>query len=336
MAHSLKYLHTFALNAQCQSFVEITHSDQLKLQCFTTPFCLLGEGSNTVFLSDFAGTVIKIATKGINITEREHDILVSVAAGENWHQLVSYLLEKNIPGLENLALIPGTVGAAPVQNIGAYGVELGEFIESVEYFDIATGTIVTLTNQQCAFGYRDSIFKHALKNKAVITQVHLALPKKWQPVLSYGPLQQLAVVSPQTVFEQVIRIRNSKLPDPAILANAGSFFKNPIITNAHLVELLKRFPHLPHYQHGPNHCKVAGGWLIEQAGLKGYKVAGIEVHQQQALVLVNYGHSKGQDLIAVITYIQQAIFSIYNIKLEHEVRLLDGNGECHIYAESTQ
>ena len=209
MAHSLHSLHTFALNSQCQNFVEITHCDQLKTQRFTPPFCLLGEGSNTIFLDDYAGTVIKMATKGIKITERESDTLVSVAAGENWHQLVSYLLDKDIPGLENLALIPGTVGASPVQNIGAYGVEIAKFIELVEYFDITTKTMHSLNNEQCEFAYRDSIFKNALKNKAVITQVHLALPKKWQPVLSYGPLQQLDVITPQAIFDQIIKTRNS-------------------------------------------------------------------------------------------------------------------------------
>ena len=333
MAHSLHSLHTFALNSQCQNFVEITQLEQLKTQNFSAPFCLLGEGSNTVFLNDYMGTVIKIALKGIKITERENDTLISIAAGENWHQLVSYLLEKNIPGLENLALIPGTVGASPVQNIGAYGVEIAKFVELVEYFDITTNTMYSLNNEQCEFAYRDSIFKHALKNKAVITQVHLALPKKWQPVLSYGPLQQLSSITPQAVFDQVIKTRNSKLPNPYTLANAGSFFKNPIITNQQLAGLLKQFADLPHYEYGQSHHKVAAGWLIDQSGLKGHREAGIEVHQQQALVLVNHGNSEGSDLIKMIKHIQQVVYTRYNIMLEHEVRLMDARSECHINAE---
>ncbi|MDQ2045112.1 UDP-N-acetylmuramate dehydrogenase [Pseudoalteromonas sp. 20-92] len=333
MAHSLHSLHTFALNSQCQNFVEITQLEQLKTQSFSAPFCLLGEGSNTVFLNDYMGTVIKIALKGIKITERESNTLISIAAGENWHQLVSYLLEKNIPGLENLALIPGTVGASPVQNIGAYGVEIANFVELVEYFDITTNTMHLLNNEQCEFAYRDSIFKHALKNKAVITQVHLALPKKWQPVLSYGPLQQLKVVTPQAVFDQIIQTRNSKLPNPYTLANAGSFFKNPIITNQQLAELLKQFADLPHYEYGQSHHKVAAGWLIDQSGLKGHREAGIEVHQQQALVLVNHGNSEGSDLIKIIKHIQRVVYTRYNIILEHEVRLMDARSECHINAE---
>ncbi|NMM42734.1 UDP-N-acetylmuramate dehydrogenase [Pseudoalteromonas arctica] len=330
MALSLQAFHTFSLPSQCSELFEITDIAQLQSVAFSTPFCILGEGSNTVFLNDYQGTVIKMATGGVAVTEREYDYLLAVAAGENWHQLVTNTLAQGIFGLENLALIPGTVGAAPVQNIGAYGVELAKYVEYVEYFDIATKQIKRLNKQQCQFGYRDSIFKHSLKNKAVITTVALALPKQWQPELSYGPLQQLEQVTPQTVFEQVIKTRNSKLPDPYVLANAGSFFKNPIITNQQLNELLKHFPPLPHYFYDDDHHKVAAGWLIEQAGLKGYRIAGIEVHQQQALVLVNHGGSEGSDLIKMIQHIQQQIWQRYQIRLQHEVRLMNNDAECHI------
>ena len=333
MAQSLQSFHTFSLQSQCLQLTEITDLAQFQQLTFTTPFCILGEGSNTVFLSTYQGSVIKMATRGVNTTEREDDYLLEIAAGENWHQLVSDSLAQGMPGLENLALIPGTVGAAPVQNIGAYGVELAKFIEYVEYFDIATKQIKHLSKQQCQFGYRDSVFKHQLKNKAVITTVALALPKQWQPELSYGPLQQLELVTPQTVFEQVIKTRNSKLPDPYVLANAGSFFKNPIIANQHLQTLLQSHPQLPHYIYDEQHHKVAAGWLIEQAGLKGYRIAGIEVHQQQALVLVNHGNSNGDDLIAMITHIQQQIWQRYHIELQHEVRLMAAFDECHISLE---
>ncbi|MBQ4834502.1 UDP-N-acetylmuramate dehydrogenase [Pseudoalteromonas sp. MMG010] len=333
MAQSLQSLHTFALNNQCQHLVEIKNIEDLKKQPFLSPFCLLGEGSNTVFLSDFSGTVIKMATQGINITQRSEDYLIAVAAGENWHQLVCYLLDENIPGLENLALIPGTVGAAPVQNIGAYGVEIASFIEAVEYYDIASKTIKQLNAQQCQFGYRDSIFKHRLKNKAVITCVYLAIPKKWQGVLSYGPLQQLKAITPRAIFEHVIQTRQSKLPDPSTLPNAGSFFKNPIIDNTTLQQLLSRFKDLPHYKYNETHHKIAAGWLIDNAGLKGYKVAGIEVHQQQALVLINKGNSLGRDLTAMIKHIQIVIMQRFGVALEHEVRLIDSHGECHLNME---
>lgn len=335
MAHSLQAFHTFSLPSQCSTFTEITDLTQLQQQSFMSPFCILGEGSNTIFLDDYQGVVIKMATKGITVTQREHDYLLDVAAGENWHQLVVYTLDHNMPGFENLALIPGTVGAAPVQNIGAYGVELAKYIHYVDYFDISSKKMVRLNKDACQFGYRDSIFKHSLKNKAVITQVGFCLPKQWQPELSYGPLQQLDDISAKSIFKQVIKTRNSKLPDPYELANSGSFFKNPIITNSHLHALLKTHPQLPHYIYGTEHHKVAAGWLIEQAGLKGYRIADIEVHQQQALVLVNHGNSKGADLIAMVKHIQQQVWQSYQIRLQHEVRLMISDGECHIDLEET-
>nr|WP_211842199.1 UDP-N-acetylmuramate dehydrogenase [Pseudoalteromonas sp. NEC-BIFX-2020_015] len=333
VAQSLQPFHTFSLPSQCPQISVITDNRQLQQQSFSLPFCILGEGSNTVFLNDYQGVVIKMATTGITVTQRVHDYLLEIAAGENWHQLVAYTLKQGMPGLENLALIPGTVGAAPVQNIGAYGVELAKFVEYVEYFDIASKQFIRLSAEQCEFGYRDSIFKHGLKNKAVITKVAFALPQLWQPELSYGPLQQLEQVTPQAVFEQVIKTRNSKLPDPYVLANAGSFFKNPIIANALLNELLLVYPQLPHYYYDGEHHKVAAGWLIEQAGLKGHRIAGIEVHQQQALVLVNHGNSRGSDLVAMVKYIQQQVWQRYQIKLQHEVRLINGDAEYLINLE---
>ncbi|MCQ8880121.1 UDP-N-acetylmuramate dehydrogenase [Pseudoalteromonas shioyasakiensis] len=335
MAHSVQAFHTFSLPSQCSQLIEITELEQLQQQSFSRPFCILGEGSNTVFLTDYHGQVIKMATKGITATVREHDYLLEVAAGENWHQLVIYTLEQDMPGLENLALIPGTVGAAPVQNIGAYGVELAKYIDYVEYFDITSKELVRLSNAECQFGYRDSIFKHQLKSHAVITLVGLCLPKQWQPELSYGPLQQLKDITAQNIFAQVIKTRNSKLPNPYVLANAGSFFKNPIISNQQLQSLLQAYPQLPHYVYDNEHHKVAAGWLIEQANLKGYRIAGIAVHQQQALVLVNHGNSVGADLIAMIQHIQQQVWQCYHIRLQHEVRLMSRDGECHIDLEET-
>ncbi|OUS67819.1 UDP-N-acetylenolpyruvoylglucosamine reductase [Pseudoalteromonas sp. A601] len=335
MTHSVQAFHTFSLPSQCSQLIEITELEQLQQQSFDSPFCILGEGSNTVFLTDYHGQVIKMATKGITATVREYDYLLEAAAGESWHQLVIYTLEHGMPGFENLALIPGTVGAAPVQNIGAYGVELAKYIEYVEYFDITSKQFIRINNAECQFGYRDSIFKHSLKNNAVITQVGFCLPKQWQPELSYGPLQQLEDTSAKSIFQQVIKTRSSKLPNPYELANAGSFFKNPIITNSQLQTLLKAYPQLPYYFYGTKHHKVAAGWLIEQAGLKGYRIADIEVHQQQALVLVNHGNSTGADLIAMVQHIQQQVWQCYQIRLQHEVRLMARDGECHINLEET-
>lgn len=333
MTHSVQAFHTFSLPSQCSQLIEITELEQLQQQSFDSPFCILGEGSNTVFLTDYHGQVIKMATKGITATVREYDYLLEAAAGESWHQLVIYTLEHGMPGFENLALIPGTVGAAPVQNIGAYGVELAKYIEYVEYFDITSKQFIRINNAECQFGYRDSIFKHSLKNNAVITQVGFCLPKQWQPELSYGPLQELEDTSAKSIFKQVIKTRSSKLPNPYELANAGSFFKNPIVTNSQLQTLLKTYPQLPYYFYDTKHHKVAAGWLIEQAGLKGYRIADIEVHQQQALVLVNHGNSTGADLIAMVQHIQQQVWQCYQIRLQHEVRLMTSDGECHIDLE---
>ncbi|WP_105166640.1 UDP-N-acetylmuramate dehydrogenase [Pseudoalteromonas sp. T1lg23B] len=330
--HALQSLHTFALPSQCHQLVTISAWQQLQDIDFSKPFCLLGEGSNTVFVDDFAGTVIRIALQGISIEERDSDWLVEVAAGENWHALVVHLLDQNIAGLENLALIPGTVGAAPVQNIGAYGVELAQFVEYVEGFDIETKQCVRLDNGQCEFGYRDSVFKHARKGRFVITQVGLSLTKQWQPQLSYGPLQVLRDGQPtaQQVCETVINIRQSKLPDPQILANAGSFFKNPIVSNEVVTKLKQRFATMPVYYVDPQQQKLAAGWLIEQLGLKGHQIGDIAVYQQQALVLVNQGNGSAADLIAMIEYIQRHVWHQFQVRLEHEVRLIGQYDEIHI------
>ncbi|CAM4060179.1 UDP-N-acetylmuramate dehydrogenase [Pseudoalteromonas byunsanensis] len=330
--HALQSLHTFALPCQCHQLVTISDGQQLHDIDFSKPFCLLGEGSNTIFVDDFAGTVIRIALRGISIEERDSDWLIDVAAGENWHALVVHLLEKNIAGLENLALIPGTVGAAPVQNIGAYGVELAEFIEYVEGFDIDTKQCVRLDNAQCEFGYRDSVFKHARKGRFVITQVGLSLNKHWQPKLSYAPLQVLRDRQPtaKQVCETVINIRQSKLPDPNVLANAGSFFKNPIVSNEAVAKLKQRFTTMPVYYVDPHQQKIAAGWLIEQLGLKGHQIGDIAVYQHQALVLVNLGQGTSDDLISMIEYIQQHVWRQFSVRLEHEVRLMGQHDEIHI------
>ncbi|NOU51185.1 UDP-N-acetylmuramate dehydrogenase [Pseudoalteromonas sp. JBTF-M23] len=330
--HALQSLHTFALPSQCLQLVTVSHWQQLTEIDFSKPFCLLGEGSNTVFVEDFVGTVIKIALKGVVIKESDTAWFVTAAAGENWHQLILQLLEKGIAGLENLALIPGTVGAAPVQNIGAYGVELAKFVEYVEGFDINTQQRVKLTREQCEFGYRDSIFKHALKGGFVITQVGLKITKQWQPELSYGPLQNLkhTNLTAQQVCQAVIDIRQSKLPDPCVLANAGSFFKNPVVSHERASKLKQQFADIPTYYVNDAEQKLAAGWLIEQAGLKGHQTGGIAVYHKQALVLVNQGNGSADDLVTMIKYIQQRVWQKFAVKLEHEVRLLGHDSEVHI------
>ncbi len=329
---ALQSHHTFALDTHCDKMIIITDPSELKQVDFTQPFCVLGEGSNTIFTASYHGTVLVIANKGMRVEEREDAWLLHCEAGENWHELVKKTLVLDMPGLENLALIPGNVGAAPVQNIGAYGVELAQFVDYVKGYNLATGKLEKLSAEQCDFGYRDSVFKHQLKGQFIITRVGLRLPKVWQPNLSYGPLQQLDKPTPQQVFDAVVAVRQSKLPDPAILANCGSFFKNPILPSAHVEKLLSEYPTMPSYDVDKANKKVAAGWLIEQAGLKGFAIGDIAVHDKQALVLVNRGAGTAQQLLDMVEHIQQTINEKFGVHLEHEVRLMGEQGEFHVRA----
>lgn len=331
----LTHFHTFQLPASCRQIIDIESADDVSKLDIKPPLCLLGEGSNTIFIENFSGTVLQMKIKGIEIEARTSDYLVQVAAGENWHQLVMNLLDNHIAGLENLALIPGTVGAAPVQNIGAYGVEVKKFIEYVEGVDLTTKQLKRLTNAQCQFGYRDSIFKHALKDTFVITKVGFSFPKRWTPVLSYGPLTHLnpTTVTPRGVADAVIAVRQSKLPDPAIIPNAGSFFKNPIVNQVCAQQLLAQSPDMPIYPVDEEHVKLAAGWLIEQAGLKGYQCDGIGTYEKQALVLVNHGASSPKALISMIKHIQRSVFERFQVCLEHEVRLIGQTGEITVQVD---
>ncbi|MEL7479031.1 MAG: UDP-N-acetylmuramate dehydrogenase [Pseudomonadota bacterium] len=330
--HPLQPHHTFSLSAKCKKLSTILTEEQLKSVDFSKEFYVLGEGSNTVFIEDFTGTVLKIANKGILITEQQDVWHVRAAAGENWHQLVIHLLEQGVFGFENLALIPGTVGAAPVQNIGAYGVEVGQFVKSVKGYDIGKAQFVELAQAECDFAYRESVFKQALKDKFIITEVLFELTKQWQPVLDYGPLQSLDIntVTAQQVFNKVIEIRQSKLPDPKELANAGSFFKNPIVGSEQVQALLKQYPDMPNYPADAKHTKLAAGWLIEQVGLKGFELGGIAVYHKQALVLVNQGAGTASELKAMVQHIQQSVWQKFNVQLEHEVRVIAANGTVQL------
>ena len=300
---------------------------------WTQPYYLLGEGSNTVFLGDFSGQIIHVANKGIKVLESEEEFVLTVAAGENWHKFVVYCLDNGIFGLENLALIPGTVGAAPVQNIGAYGLEVKDVISEVRGFNVRTGKFENLSANQCEFAYRDSIFKGPLNNKFVITEVVFKLPKKWQANLSYGLLKELGSPTAKQVFDEVVRIRQSKLPDPKVEPNAGSFFKNPVITKEQANKLLVQYPNMPNYVVDAQHTKLAAGWLIEKAGLKGYQHGGICVSPKQALVLINKESGSRDDLLELIKLIQTRVNQQFNIKLEHEVRLIGKTCEIKVEAD---
>jgi UDP-N-acetylmuramate dehydrogenase len=321
----LSSLHTFGLMANCFQYQTIDTIDSLvmllpKLQF--KPFILLGDGSNTVFTQDYEGLVLKNQLHGIHVSQDEDNYHLNVASGENWHDLVCYCMAQKIYGFENLALIPGTVGACPIQNIGAYGVEIERFIHSVEFLDINTGLMGHFTNRECAFAYRDSRFKRDTDNPKVITSVNFVLPKQHQLVTSYGPLAELVDPSPENIFDKVVEIRTSKLPDPAIIGNAGSFFKNPTVAREQFVQLQKAYPNIPHFSAPEGKVKIPAAWMIDQLGYKGKSIGGIGCHEHQALVLVNHGNGTGEELLALAREIRDNVQSTYGIELENEVRVM--------------
>jgi UDP-N-acetylmuramate dehydrogenase len=328
--YSLKSSNSFNIKASCSriyfpsSLAELQQLPDLS----TENFYILGDGSNTLFVESQAPIIIQPKFNGINIRELDDHFVVTVGAAENWHDLVCFCLEQGIYGLENLALIPGSVGAAPVQNIGAYGVEFADFCQEIQWYEFASQTMHSLTKQACRFAYRDSIFKQERYNKGLITQVTFNFPKVWQANLSYAGLDMLAKESTaKQVMAQVITLRSSKLPDPKDLPNAGSFFKNPLVNEADFAQLRQKYPKIPHYPQKNGQTKLAAGWLIEQAGLKGFRHGGVGVHQHQALVLVNYDSDLGTDIISLAKYIQRRVEDKFSVSLIPEVRMITHKGE---------
>lgn len=335
MSTSLKPFNTFGIQATASRIVIAETVQQLKDAWSETvakkmPVLILGEGSNVLFLEDYSGTAIINRIAGIQVTEEDDAWYLHVGAGENWHKLVEYTLQNGMPGLENLALIPGCAGSSPIQNIGAYGVELKSICHYVDCVDLISGEMHRLDKSQCQFGYRDSIFKHEYQNHYAIIAIGLRLPKLWQPVLTYGDLARLNAtnVTPQEVFDAVCRMRTTKLPDPRINGNAGSFFKNPVVTAGEASELLSVFTAIPHYPQPDGSVKLAAGWLIDQCQLKGHKLGGAAVHKQQALVLINEdGAASSQNVVDLAHYVRQCVGEKFNVWLEPEVRFIGTNGE---------
>ena len=329
--YPLSNLNTFGLKVQAALFTSVTTTEELKgaLQNATQPFMILGGGSNVLFTDDYPGLVIKNSIKGINVTEQHDDhLLVEAGAGEVWHELVMHTLDKNWGGLENLSLIPGTVGAAPMQNIGAYGVEIKDVFHSLRAVEIATLNERTFTLEECQFGYRESVFKTNLKGQYVITHVTFRLSKRDHALnTSYGAIQQVLderQISEPTirdVSDAVISIRQSKLPNPAEIGNAGSFFKNPTITTMAFESLKGDNPDMPGYP-VEGGIKVPAGWCIEQCGWKGHVENRIGVHKNQALVLVNYGGGKGDELKELAFKIQRSVKDKFGIELTPEVNFI--------------
>lgn len=336
MNYSLKPWNTFGIDRNAHRIVCVENTPQL-LEAWQTavqnqqPVLILGEGSNVLFLQDFAGTVIINRIRGIEVYEEDDAWLLHVGAGENWHHLVQFTLSNGMPGLENLALIPGCAGSSPIQNIGAYGVELQRVCNYVDCINLSSGESQRLSAQACRFGYRDSIFKHEYQDGYAITAVGLRLPKNWQPVLTYGDLTRLdpATVTAQQVFDAVCHMRMSKLPDPKVHGNAGSFFKNPVVTAEQANSLLEAFPNAPHYPQADGSVKLAAGWLIDQCQLKGTAVKGAAIHHLQALVLINTGLATSEDVIQLAHLVRQRVGNKFNVWLEPEVRFIGCAGEVN-------
>ncbi|HET6789718.1 MAG TPA: UDP-N-acetylmuramate dehydrogenase, partial [Aquabacterium sp.] len=289
------------------------------------PKFILGGGSNLVLTRDLSACVLKIEVLGRRLVETRDDAwIVEVGAGESWHATVQWCLEQGLPGLENMALIPGTVGAAPVQNIGAYGLELKDRFESLDAVDLITGRSITLRAEQCGFGYRDSIFKRHLAGKSVITRVRLRLPRPWQPVVGYLELERkiaetgITAPSAQQIFDWICAVRRAKLPDPVVIGNAGSFFKNPVVTPEQCRDIINRDPEIVHYPMSDGSFKLAAGWMIDACGWKGKSIGRAGVYEKQALVLVNRGGANGAEVVTLARAIQESVYGRFGIRLEPE------------------
>lgn len=336
MRYSLTSFHTFHLPASASKIVECSSAEQLLTEWQTAvahhqPVLILGQGSNVIFLEDFDGCVLINKLKGVEHHEDEQYHYLYIQGGENWHELVKWTLTKNIGGLENLALIPGVAGSAPIQNIGAYGVEFEHVCDFVEVLNLRTGEIFRLTTPECQFGYRDSIFKHQYKDAFAIIAIGIKLAKLWQPVLAYGSLTQFdsQSVTPQQIFEEVCAVRSAKLPNPDEFGNAGSFFKNPLITLAKFMQIQTAYPDIPHYPQADGSVKLAAGWLIEQCGLKGFQLGGAAVHEKQALVLINNQTAVGSDVVALAKEVRRRVREKFGVELHPEVRFMGKHGEVN-------
>lgn len=331
---NLKSYNTLALESEAEYFVEINSRRNLE-DAFAfakrhqlNTFVLSG-GSNVLLPEKIHALVMKMNIQGIELTdENEEFVCLKVGAGQNWHDFVCYSTTQGYYGLQNLALIPGLVGASPVQNIGAYGVEVGEFIDYVEVYDSHTQTFGYLDKNDCQFSYRDSIFKR-YAGRFVIIAVYFRLLKQAKLVLEYGDLKTAVGdnLTAENLQQQIINIRQAKLPNPQEFANVGSFFKNPLITQTQFVDILANYPQIPHYPQATGEIKLAAGWLIEQAGWKGKKLGSVGMFERQALVLVNYADATLQDVVATYQHVQQDVIKKFGVHLEPEPVLLNEQGQ---------
>lgn len=326
---SLKNYNTFGIDVIANRFVEINSlSDLKKIIASEKDLFLIGGGSNMLLTSNINKLVVHLNLKGIIVNDTEKEfVFVTAEAGENWHEFVLWCISQNYGGLENLSLIPGNVGTSPIQNIGAYGVEIKDTFYQLEAVEIATGKIKTFTKEACNFGYRNSVFKNELKNKYIIINVTFKLTKNHHKTnISYGAiktyLQNISEPNIKDISNAVISIRESKLPNPKEIGNSGSFFKNPVINKELFQNLNKKYPNIPNYIISENEIKIPAGWLIEQCGFKGKRFGDTGVHEKQALVLVNYGNATGEEIYNLAKKIQETVKSNFHINLEMEVNII--------------
>ena len=327
---NLKPFNTFGLPAVAQTLVRVRSEAEVRQVVDhptfgRSPKFILGGGSNIVLTRDMPQLVLKVEVPGIKLVRDLPEAwIVEAGAGESWHELVMWTLANGYPGLENLALIPGSVGAAPVQNIGAYGLELKDRFESLDLVDLRTGLTHTLHGAACAFGYRDSVFKRSLAGCALITRVRFRLPKPWHPVLGYLELERKVIEtgvtepSPEQIAEWVCSIRRAKLPDPLMTGNAGSFFKNPLVSVEQCRDIIGRDPEIVHYPMPDGSVKLAAGWMIDACGWKGKTLGATAVYEKQALVLINRGGATGSEVMTLARAIQESVYGRFGIRLETE------------------
>lgn len=330
---SLKNFNTFGIDAMAKNFVEInTLKDLLELIRQEKDIFILGGGSNILITQDITKTVVHLNLKGIEIigdNQQENSVFVKVQAGENWHEFVLWCIDNDFGGIENLSLIPGNVGTSPMQNIGAYGVEIKDVFYELQALEMATGILKTFHKEACNFGYRESVFKNTEKNKFIITSVTFKLTKNKHKInTTYGAIQEelakinCSIPTIKDVSDAVIAIRKSKLPDPKEIGNSGSFFKNPVISSEEFHRLQLQYPTIPKYVISPELVKVPAGWLVEQCGFKGKRFGDAGVHKNQALVLVNYDKATGKEIFLLAQTILQAVYDKFNIRLEIEVNII--------------
>ncbi len=326
---SLKPYNTFGIDVMAREMVSFSSKEVLASVLTAGPRMILGGGSNVLFTKDFDGVVLRNEVKGIEvITEDQDYVYVRVGAGENWHEFVLYCIGRNLAGIENLSLIPGCVGASPMQNIGAYGVEIKDVFHDLEAYHLDDGAVQRFSLNDCAFGYRESVFKGKYKDQFAILNVTFRLRRVPVFHTTYGAIEQelehmgIKELSIKAVSDAVIRIRSAKLPDPHKIGNAGSFFKNPVVSGDRYDLLLREYPSMPGYPSPKGAVKLAAGWMIEQCGWKGRRKGDAGCHEKQALVLVNYGHATGKEIYDLSTEILQSVEQKFGVTLEREVNII--------------